>query len=113
MREPAGFARLTLKGVMGTLAAVEESIVALLAWQSYVHTSYSGMLAGKVLDRMTTKRFDLSPLSIKSTIADSMLEEDDLDDVKTPLREDQFRQRVKVLLQRSPMDTHKSLRAVL
>lgn len=113
MREPTGFSRLAVENIMGQLAAVEESIVALLTWQSYVHTSYSGMLTGKVLDRMTAKRFDLSPVSIKSTYADSMLEEDDLDDVKTPLHEDQFRQRVKGLLQRAPTDAHKSFRAVL
>jgi len=112
-REPTSFSRLAVKSIMGQLAAVEENIVALLTWQSYVHTSYNGMLTGKVLERMTNKRFDHSPVSIKSTYADSMLEEDDLDDIKTPLHVDQFRQRVKSLLQRTPIDAHKSLRGIL
>ena len=98
---------------MTQLAASEESIMALLSWQSYVHTSYSGLLTSKTLEKMTTKHFDLSPVSIKTTWTDTILGEDDIDEVKTPLRVDQFRHRVRQLMLRSPIDTHKALRSLL
>ena len=82
--------------VLSHLAEAEANITALQSWQSYVQSSQP-VISATTLRNMTYKRFDMSPISIKSTLADTLMEEDDSDELRTPLREDQIRSRMKTL----------------
>jgi len=101
--------RLTQASILPALAQLETCLTALLAWQSYVTSSSLSLLSSLPLQKMSYKRFDLTPVSVKSTLADTVWSDEEHEEGRLPLREDQIREKVRKLMGNRSESTPKAV----
>lgn len=101
--------RLSQANILTVLAKMETCLTALLAWQSYISTGSLALLSTLPLQKMSYKRFDLTPLSVKGTFTDTVWSDEEHDEGRLPLREDQIREKVRKLVANRSESTPKAV----
>lgn len=81
--------------ILPVLSNLEEYLTTLIAWNSYITDSGLSILP---LDKMSYKRFNLTPVSVKSTLADTVWSDEEHEDGRVPMREEQIRDKVRRLV---------------
>lgn len=101
--------RLSQASILPVLGQMETCLTALLAWQSYVTSSSLSLLSSVPLQKMSYKRFDLTPVSVKSTLADTVWSDEEHEEGRLPLREDQIREKIRKLVENRFESTPKAV----
>lgn len=101
--------RLSQANIIAVLAKMEACLTALIAWQSYISSGSLALLSTLPLQKMSYKRFDLTPVSVKGTFADTVWSDEEHEEGRLPLREDQIRERVRKLVVNRSESTPKAV----
>ena len=101
--------RLSQASVLPVLAHMERCLTALIAWLSYVSFSSLPLLSTLPLHQMSYKRFDFTPVSVKSTLADTVWSDEEHEEGRLPLREEQIREKVRKLIVNRSESTPKAI----